>query len=63
MAAVNGLAIVAGCEKLLHEGSHSRLQSLLELSAAMQALAHHTQGYHEAVSAVLEHGAPIYSRN
>lgn len=63
IAAVNGPAIGAGCEKLLHEGIHSGLQSLLELSSAMRALARHTQGYHEAVSAVLERRAPLFSRN
>ena len=41
-------------KRLLREGQHMRLDSLLELSAAMQALAHHTQDHAEAVNAMLE---------
>ncbi|WP_249674682.1 crotonase/enoyl-CoA hydratase family protein [Pseudomonas abieticivorans] len=39
------------CKRLLREGQHMRLDSLLELSAAYQALAHHTQDHEEAVAA------------
>ena len=38
-----------------------RLDSLLELSAAMQALAHHTQDHAEAVNALLEKRTGSYS--
>ena len=41
-------------KRLLREGQHMRLDSLLELSAAYQALAHHTDDHHEAVNAFLE---------
>jgi enoyl-CoA hydratase/carnithine racemase len=41
-------------KRLLREGQHMRLDSLLELSAAYQALAHHTQDHLEAVNAFLE---------
>ena len=41
-------------KRLLREGQHMRLDSLLELSAAFQALAHHTDDHHEAVGAFLE---------
>lgn len=38
-------------KKLLRESQHQSLESLLELSAAMQALAHHTQDHREALAA------------
>jgi enoyl-CoA hydratase/carnithine racemase len=40
-------------KRLLREGQHLRLDSLLELSAAFQALAHHTDEHHEAVNQFL----------
>lgn len=47
-------------KKLLREGQHQSLESLLELSAAMQALAHHTRDHHEAVAAMLEKRPPKF---
>lgn len=47
-------------KKLLREGQHQSLESLLELSAAMQSLAHHTRDHHEAVAAMLEKRAPVF---
>jgi enoyl-CoA hydratase/carnithine racemase len=47
-------------KRLLREGQHMRLDSLLELSAAYQALAHHTRDHVEAVNAFLEKRAPSY---
>ncbi|MDY0014529.1 MAG: crotonase/enoyl-CoA hydratase family protein [Rhodocyclaceae bacterium] len=41
-------------KRLLREGQYMRLDSLLELSAAYQALAHHTEDHLEAVNAFLE---------
>ena len=41
-------------KRLLREGQHVRLDTLLELSASFQALAHHTEEHHEAVRAFLE---------
>lgn len=41
-------------KRLLREGQHMRLDSLLEMSSAFQALAHHTEDHHEAVNAFLE---------
>lgn len=41
-------------KRLLREGQHMRLDSLLELSAAFQALAHNTEDHQEAVAAFLE---------
>ncbi|HQS70924.1 MULTISPECIES: crotonase/enoyl-CoA hydratase family protein [unclassified Novosphingobium] len=41
-------------KRLLREGQDMKLAPLLELSAAYQALAHHTHDHHEAVSAFFE---------
>ena len=62
MSAANGLAerIVANpahslrmAKKLLREGQHVRLETLLEMSAAFQAIAHHTPAHDEAVLRML----------
>ncbi len=48
-------------KRLLREGQHMRLDSLLELSAAYQALAHHTDDHAEAVNAFLEKRPAVYT--
>jgi len=40
-------------KRLLREGQHMRMESLLEMSAAFQALAHHTPEHDSAVAAFL----------
>jgi enoyl-CoA hydratase/carnithine racemase len=40
-------------KRLLREGQHTRLDTLLEMSAAMQALAHHTPEHEAAIDAFL----------
>src|ERR1700744_4249291 len=47
-------------KRLLREGQHMRLDSLLELSASFQALAHHTEDHLEAVNAFLDKRTPRY---
>lgn len=47
-------------KRLLREGQHMRLDSLLELSAAYQALAHHTEDHQEAVAAFVDKRDPRY---
>jgi len=47
-------------KRLLHEGRHMRLDSLLELAAAMQSLAHATSDHKEAVTAFLEKRQPSF---
>lgn len=47
-------------KRLLREGQDMKLGPLLELSAAYQALAHHTHDHHEAVAAFLEKRAPDF---
>lgn len=46
-------------KRLLREGQDMKLASLLELSAAYQALAHHTDDHAEAVTAMLEKRPPV----
>jgi enoyl-CoA hydratase/carnithine racemase len=48
-------------KRLLREGQHLRLDSLLELSAAFQALAHHTDDHQEAVQAFFEKREPHFT--
>jgi enoyl-CoA hydratase/carnithine racemase len=40
-------------KRLMREGQHMRLDSLLEMSAAFQAMAHHTPEHEAALSAFL----------
>ncbi len=47
-------------KKLMREGQHLRLDSLLELSAAYQALAHQTAQHEEAVRAFIEKRPPRF---
>lgn len=47
-------------KKLLREAQHMRFDTLLELSAAFQALAHKTPQHDEAVTAFLEKRAPRF---
>lgn len=48
-------------KKLLREGQHMRLDSLLELSAAFQSLAHNADDHVEAVSAFMEKRSPSFN--
>jgi enoyl-CoA hydratase/carnithine racemase len=45
-------------KRLLREGQHMRLDSLLELSASFQALAHYTEDHQESIRALLEKRTP-----
>lgn len=47
-------------KRLLREGQDMKLAPLLELSAAYQALAHHTYDHEEAVAAMLEKRQPKF---
>lgn len=59
--AVNPPHVLRMTKRLLREGTHLSLESSLELSAAMQAAAHHTTDHHEAVAALLERRAPHFT--
>ncbi|MCU0887756.1 MAG: crotonase/enoyl-CoA hydratase family protein [Rubritepida sp.] len=58
--AKNPPGVLRMTKRLLREGQHMSLASLLELSAAMQALAQETADHREAVSAMLEKRAPVF---
>ena len=47
-------------KKLLREGMGVGFDTIMELSASMQALAHHTEDHAEAVSAFLDKRTPDY---
>ena len=47
-------------KRLLREGQHARLDSLLELSAALQVMAHKTPAHAEAVNAFIEKREPKF---
>jgi len=50
-------------KRLLREGMHTRLDSLLELSASFQVMSHQTDDHREAVSAFLQKRTPTFSSN
>jgi len=52
--AVNPPHAVRMAKRLLQESQHQRLESLLDMSASMQALAHHTDDHVEAMRAMVE---------
>lgn len=61
--AVNPPRALRMTKKLLKEGQKVSLETLLELSASMQALAHHTADHEEAIAAMLAKRAAIFSGN
>ena len=58
--AANPPQVLRMTKKLLREGQQQSLESLLELSAAYQAIAHHTEDHSEAVNAMLERRDPEF---
>jgi enoyl-CoA hydratase/carnithine racemase len=51
--ATNPAPALRMAKRLLREGQHTRLDTLLEMSAAFQALAHHTPEHAQAIDAFL----------
>jgi len=58
--AANPPQAVRMAKRLLLEGRSVKLDTLLEMSAAMQALAHATGDHREAVNAFLEKRKPVF---
>lgn len=58
--AANPPQVTRMTKRLIREGQHMSLASLLELSAAHQALAHQTADHREAVSAFLDKRRPRF---
>ncbi len=48
-------------KKLLREGIHVKIESLLEMSAAFQGICHQTKDHEEAVNALLEKRVPVFT--
>ena len=48
-------------KRLLREGQHARLDELLQLSAAFQALAHETADHREALAAFFDKRSPVFT--
>ena len=48
-------------KRLLREGQTAELKNILEMSAAMQALAHATADNDEAINAFMEKRAPKFT--
>ena len=59
--ATNPPHVLRMTKSLLRHGQATSLDALLELSAAMQAVAHHTSDHHEAVDALLAKRAPRFT--
>ena len=59
--AANPAGVLRMTKRLLREGERSTLESLLEISAGYQAIAHMTPDHHEAVRAFVEKRAPRFS--
>lgn len=58
--AANPGVVMRMTKRLLREGEHSTLETLLELSAGYQAIAHKTADHREAVTAFIEKRAPQF---
>jgi 2-(1,2-epoxy-1,2-dihydrophenyl)acetyl-CoA isomerase len=48
-------------KRLLRESQHARLDDVLQLSAAFQALAHETADHHEALAAFIDKRTPVFN--
>ena len=59
--AANPGGVLRMTKRLLREGERATLESLLEISAAYQAIAHMEPDHHEAVRAFVEKRAPKFS--
>lgn len=47
-------------KRLMREGQDMKLDTLLQMAAAFQSLAHYTEDHHEAIAAFLEKRAPAF---
>ncbi|WP_295856660.1 crotonase/enoyl-CoA hydratase family protein [uncultured Xylophilus sp.] len=58
--AANPGGVLRMTKRLLREGERSSLETLLEMSAAYQAIAHRSPDHHEAVRAFIEKRRPVF---
>ncbi|OUS05147.1 enoyl-CoA hydratase [Rhodobacterales bacterium 52_120_T64] len=59
----NPVHAVRMTKRLLRVGEHSQMETMMELSAAYQAIVHETDDHREAVAAMLEKRKPNYTGN
>lgn len=59
--AANPPHAVRMAKRLIREGMHSRLDTVLEMSAAFQALSHQTADHREAVAAFVDKRPPVFT--
>jgi enoyl-CoA hydratase/carnithine racemase len=59
--AVNPPTALRMTKKLIKEGEHTQLETLLETSASLQALAHQTKDHLEAVNAIIDKRPPMFT--
>jgi enoyl-CoA hydratase/carnithine racemase len=59
--AVNPPSALRMTKKLLKEGEHMQLPSILEMSETLQSLAHQTKDHAEAVDAIIEKRTPNFT--
>jgi enoyl-CoA hydratase/carnithine racemase len=58
--AFNPPHVLRWTKRLMREAQHERLDTILEMAAAYQSLAHQTADHTEAVSAMLEKRTPEF---
>src|SRR3546814_19212993 len=58
--AANPARAVRITKRLLNDAQNQRLDDVLELSAALQSVAHETADHHEAVDAFIEKRRPVF---
>jgi len=61
--AANPGGVLRMTKRLLREGERSTLESLLEMSAGYQAIAHMTGDHREAVRAFVEKRKPVFGND
>ena len=59
--AANPPHAVRMAKRLIREGMHCRLDTVLEMSAAFQTLSHQTADHREAVAAFVERRSPVFT--
>lgn len=59
--AANPPAVLRLTKRLIREGQHMGLKTLLEVAAAFQGIAHHTKDHEEAVAAILAKRRPNFT--
>lgn len=61
--AKNPPQVVRWTKRMIRESQHSRLETILDMCAAYQSLAHHTADHAEAISAMFEKRPPKFTGN